>query len=210
MEVEAHWAMAPQPERRSSSATGSDRGSNANPMKKPQDRASFPVRLVMFLVAWPVCGLAVPAQCANLWLPGEGVPGVSGAPWSTEAWTAAAWDRDGAGPATPVLVVAGTFRVAGTSVANMIAAWDPATGTWSALGSGMNETVFALTTMPNGDLVAGGRFTFAGGVSANSIARWNGASWSALGSGTSNAVLALTALPNGDLVAGGRSPRRAA
>jgi hypothetical protein len=57
--------------------------------------------------------------------------------------------------------------------------------------------------LPNGDLVAGGTFTTAGGVAANYVARWDGSAWSELGSGTSSTVLALTVLPNGDLVAGG-------
>ncbi|HZN41654.1 MAG TPA: hypothetical protein VFD82_22815, partial [Planctomycetota bacterium] len=87
-----------------------------------------------------------------------------------------------------------------------IARWD---GTnWWALGSGIASFafyggVFALARLPNGDLVAGGAFSTAGGVSANNIARWDGTSWSALGSGTNDRVLALTTLPNGDLVAGG-------
>jgi len=60
-----------------------------------------------------------------------------------------------------------------------------------------------LAVLANGDLVAGGDFTTAGGVSANRIARWNGTSWSALGSGMNGGVNALTTLPDGDLVAGG-------
>ena len=63
--------------------------------------------------------------------------------------------------------------------------------------------VCALAVLPNGDLVAGGGFTTAGGVSANGIARWNGTSWSALGSGMDASVYALATLPNGNLVAGG-------
>jgi hypothetical protein len=43
-------------------------------------------------------------------------------------------------------------------------------------------SVFALAVLGN-DLYAAGSFTTAGGVSANSIAKWNGSSWSALGSG---------------------------
>jgi hypothetical protein len=85
--------------------------------------------------------------------------------------------------------------------ANRIARWNGTS--WSAMGSGMNNTVFTLTTLPNGDLVAGGNFTTAGGVAANFIARWDGASWSAMGSGMNGGVRALTTLPNGDLVAGG-------
>src|SRR5262245_58935348 len=71
---------------------------------------------------------------------------------------------------------------------------------------GLNDWVFAMTTLPNGDLVAGGKFTTAGAVIANNIARWDGSSWSALGTGmagSNSQVNALSSLPNGDLVAGG-------
>ena len=56
--------------------------------------------------------------------------------------------------------------------ASHIAKWDGAN--WSALGSGMNRTVYALAVDGAGDLYAGGDFTTAGGVSANYIAKWNG------------------------------------
>ena len=65
----------------------------------------------------------------------------------------------------------------------------------------MNGTVFALAIY-NGDLVAGGNFTQAGGVAANYIARWNGSSWAPLGSGLTASVGAL-ANYNGELVAAG-------
>jgi hypothetical protein len=95
--------------------------------------------------------------------------------------------------------------VAGGVSVNCVARWDGTS--WSALGSGMSGVipprVFALAVLPNGDLVAGGYFTAAGGVSAENIARWNGTSWSALGSGTNSVVNALMVLPNGDLVAAG-------
>ncbi|MFN7395788.1 MAG: GC-type dockerin domain-anchored protein [bacterium] len=75
---------------------------------------------------------------------------------------------------------------------------------WSALGTGIDGTVSALAVMPNGDLLAGGAFTTAGGVQANSIARWNGLSWSALGAGIEGGVNALAVLPvSGSIVAGG-------
>jgi len=150
------------------------------------------------------------AQCSTQWLAGPGVPG-------TDGWVQAStwWDPDGPGPLGQVLVIGGTFTVAGTVLANNIATYDPVSGAWSALGSGMGggmwgRSVNALTTLPNGDLVAGGNFTTAGGISANYIARWNGTSWSPLGSGMGGSashapeVYALTALPNGDVVAGGR------
>ena len=58
-------------------------------------------------------------------------------------------------------------------------------------------------------LYAGGDFTTAGGVSAERIAKWNGASWSALGapgSGMNDAVYALAVFDDGSrpaLYAGG-------
>ncbi|MBL8725132.1 MAG: hypothetical protein JNK49_13860 [Planctomycetes bacterium] len=104
----------------------------------------------------------------------------------------------------PVVVVGGQFVVAGTVVANNIATYDPASGAWSTLGAGTNGGVVAVTTLPNGDLVAAGAFTMAGGVPANHVARWNGATWSPLGLGTNDLVASVTTLPNGDVVAGGR------
>jgi hypothetical protein len=65
--------------------------------------------------------------------------------------------------------------------------------------------VSVLTTLPSGDLVAGGAFTTAGGVAARSIARWTAATgqWAPFGTGMDSWVDAVTTLPNGDLVAGG-------
>lgn len=58
-----------------------------------------------------------------------------------------------------------------------------ATGTWATLGSGLNGTVNTIVASANGDLYVGGSFTEAGGITANRIAKWDGANWSALGSG---------------------------
>src|SRR5689334_8140481 len=60
------------------------------------------------------------------------IPGVNG---PVHAMTN--WDPDGAGPLPPLLVVGGKFTVAGSIDANHIAAWNPTTRRWSALGSGM-------------------------------------------------------------------------
>ncbi|MFN6192303.1 MAG: hypothetical protein ACK5BN_00580, partial [Planctomycetota bacterium] len=96
-------------------------------------------------------GATASAQCQPQWLPGDGLPGADGPVSST-----AMWDPDGLGPLPPRLVVGGSFSVMGSVAANRIAAFDPATSTWSALGSGMNSNVLALAVLPNGDLVAGG------------------------------------------------------
>jgi len=72
---------------------------------------------------------------------------------------------------------------------------------------GQYQDVFALVVY-NGDLIAAGRFTSAGGVAANSIARWDGATWRPLGTGMSgqldfNCILSLSVY-NGELIAAGR------
>jgi hypothetical protein len=156
----------------------------------------------LVLVASALIGNAS-AQCANDWLPGDGWPGVGGV-----VLAATTWDPDGPGPLPAQVVIGGQLPLAGSILVNRIVAWNPATGTWSALGSGIdsgqqNDRVLAMTSLPNGDLIAGGIFTQAGGVAANNIARWNGTSWSPLGAGLPVAVRALASLPNGDVVAGG-------
>lgn len=53
---------------------------------------------------------------------------------------------------------------------------------WTPLGTGLNEYCRAIHEY-NGDVVAGGYFTDAGGVPAQKIARWDGTTWSAMGGG---------------------------
>lgn len=85
------------------------------------------------------------------------------------------------------LFAGGGFTMAGGVPANHIAKWNGSS--WSALGSGItnedidvNVAVSSLAVSGN-DLYAGGWFQHAGGVPANSIAKWDGVNWSALGSG---------------------------
>ena len=93
----------------------------------------------------------------------------------------------------------GWFTTAGGGAANYIAKWDGRS--WTALGSGMDDYVFALAVLGS-DLYAGGFFTTAGGSVALGIAKWNGSSWTALGSGMNSEVHAL-AISGNDLYAGG-------
>jgi hypothetical protein len=97
------------------------------------------------------------------------------------------------------LYAGGDFTIVGDIRASRIAKWNGSS--WSALGSGMNSSVFALA-VAGGDLYAGGAFTNAGGITANRIAKWNGSSWSALDSGFNHTVLALS-VSGTDLYAGG-------
>ena len=113
------------------------------------------------------------------------------------------------------LFAGGTFTTAGGVLVNNIAKWDGAS--WLPLGTGITHNlaqprVSAIAFMPNGDLIAGGNFTTAGGVAASRIARWNGSSWNPVGSGiqplqswTSSDpfVSALALLDGGELAVGG-------
>ena len=58
------------------------------------------------------------AQCEG-WLSGEGVPGLDGA-----AYCELSWDPNGAGPERPLLIVGGSFWIAGSEVCRNIAAWN--------------------------------------------------------------------------------------
>jgi hypothetical protein len=125
------------------------------------------------------------------------------------------WDPDGAGPQPAQLVAGGAFTTAGGVPVNFIARWDGSQ--WLPFGKGMNSFVFDLTTWdPDGDgplppqLVAGGAFTTAGGVTVNNIARWDGTQWLSFGKGMNRTVDSLTTWdPDGagpqpaQLVAGG-------
>lgn len=149
-------------------------------------------------------------QCPTTMLAGEGYPGAN-------SWVLASvvWDPDGAGPRSPLLVVGGNFVAIGNQTSRCIASFDPVTNTWASLGGGMSGNfpeVTALTVLPNGDLIAAGRFELAGGVAANNIARWDGTAWAPLGGGLARtlstpSVAALTVAGNGDLVACGRFDR---
>jgi hypothetical protein len=105
------------------------------------------------------------------------------------------------------LIVASRLVYSGSNWAAEILAWNGAA--WRSLGSGMTTTTSPLDlasvralAVYDGELIAGGTFFNAGGVSANSIARWNGSTWRPLGSGIGGPVYALTVY-NGELIAGG-------
>jgi hypothetical protein len=160
---------------------------------------------VITVAAGAFIGAEVMAQCSTPWVPPAATVALNG-----NIYALTAWDRDGLGPQPAVLVVGGEFTMAGATPCNRVAIHDPATGTWSALGSGVTATpgwltrVFALHARPDGTLVVGGRFDTAGGVSASSVATWNGSNWSALGAGVSGEVRALTTLPSGQLMVAGQ------
>ena len=78
------------------------------------------------------------------------------------------------------LVVGGGFGSAGGVEAAAVAEHDPATGSWSAYGSGIGwgsrglRQVEALAQSPSAGLWVGGVFTVAGGVPSCGLALWRG------------------------------------
>ncbi len=119
-------------------------------------------------------------------------------------------DRSGGGPA---LYAGGNFTHVGDQLVNGLAKWDGRQ--WSPVGggvTGLSAAVHALCVFDDGNgeaLYIGGHFTFAGGMRANHIAKWDGRQWSPLGegvSGTDPIVLSLQVYNDGTgpaLFAGG-------
>ncbi|CAN0502022.1 unnamed protein product, partial [Discosporangium mesarthrocarpum] len=70
------------------------------------------------------------------------------------------------------------------------------------MGGGTNALVTDLYTLANGELVASGLFSSAGGVATPwGLARWDGSVWGTMpAGGPNNYVRDLTVLPDGDLV----------
>jgi trimeric autotransporter adhesin len=133
------------------------------------------------------------AQCTLATQPtGLGIPG-------TDSWVRCSvmWDPDGAGPLAHHLVLGGEIAVVGDTLAERIAAFDPATSQWRALGT-LHQAVTALAVLPgSGSLIAGGNFPTLG---AN-LVQWTGTSWvpfaPSLPPGTPTEI---TVAANGDLV----------
>lgn len=135
------------------------------------------------------------------------------------AWDGTAWRALGPGLNNAVYTLAtdsagnlyagGVFSGTGDGLTQLerIAKWDGAT--WSALGVGvafpgslLAPSVQALAVDSAGDVIAGGTFTVAGGISAMFVARWNGSTWASLGAGRSGSVAALSIATDGAVYAG--------
>ena len=165
----------------------------------------------------------------NLYAGGEfvmagGIITINIARWSGSSWSAlgsggsggvdgrvSALALDGSGN----LYVGGSFTQVGgaggaygnyNTSANNIARWDGSH--WFALGSGIPlgsdilDTVNAIA-VSGSNVYVGGRFTTAGGVTVNNIARWDGQNWWPIGAGADGPVLALAVDGNGYVYAGG-------
>src|SRR5439155_1362933 len=155
--------------------------SSNSPIRAPRSESSLAVVVDDSNAVYPV--RIDPTFSDANWLSMGGIPGADAAVYAAAV--------DGSGN----LYIGGDFTVAGGVIANRIGS------SWSALGSGMNSTVYALA-VSGSNVYAGGVFTTAGGSAANLIAKWNGSSWSALGSGMNIPVRAL-AVSGSDVYAGG-------
>ncbi|MBL8755229.1 MAG: hypothetical protein JNK15_18160 [Planctomycetes bacterium] len=131
---------------------------------------------------------------------GVGIPVVYGA--NVGVW-ALAESRNGD------VFAGGKFSQVDGAPSDNVARWN---GTaWVAMGTGVglvgNDVLAALTVLPDGDVVAGGLITSAGGAAAAGVARWDGAVWSPFGTGVPvslpQTVRSLGWLPEGRLAVGG-------
>jgi hypothetical protein len=132
---------------------------------------------------------------------------------SIAAWNGSTWSSLGNGMAGYVygislwngfLIAGGTFNSAGGVNAKNIARWNGSS--WAPLGTGLappDGQAGGVECLLNfgGDLIAGGDFVTAGGITANHIARWNG-TWTNLSTGTNSHVLCLERLGT-ETIAGG-------
>jgi hypothetical protein len=129
----------------------------------------------------------------------------------TSTWSAMGTGMGGDYPFVYTIVVVsstniyagGDFTSAGTctSGCNKIARWNGTT--WSALGTGANDTVYAIA-VSGSNVYAGGVFTSAGTCTnyCLNIAKWDGSTWSALGTGMQNGVYSIV-LNGSNLYVGG-------
>jgi hypothetical protein len=139
------------------------------------------------------------------------------AKWDGRNWSALGGGVNGAVRALAVsgsnVYIGGDFTEAGGVSANRIAKWDGRN--WSALGEGVTGCKDAYCTpavhaiaVSGKDVYVGGRFTTAGHVLADGIARWDGSSWSAVGGGMRvgiyDGVVWALAVSGSDLYAGGQ------
>jgi hypothetical protein len=125
----------------------------------------------------------------------------------TQTWEALGPGKTGA--VNALLRLPGGDLIAGGSFSgptgNRVSRYAPATGLWSAIGSGTTSgTVWSLSLLESGDLMVGGQFNGAGSVVSPNLVRCNPATgvWSACGGGggglggTVYAMLPLPLIPN--------------
>lgn len=127
------------------------------------------------------------------------MPGIDGAVNKVLAW-------DPPGPTPPRILVVGTFRAAGTLLANNVVVFDPATSTFAALSGGTDGEVIDASIQPGtNNLIIAGTFTAAGGLPGTAgVAMHDGTSWSSIGGGLAQSqCLAVAASGTGSVFVSG-------
>ncbi|MFT4514520.1 MAG: hypothetical protein ACI89X_003181 [Planctomycetota bacterium] len=115
---------------------------------------------------------------------------------SGKVFATTAVDPDGAGP-LPANVVAG-----GQFANGNVALWDETQQSWLPMGGGVSGTVYTLTTMSNGDVIAEVQQA-PPGSGLSDVLRWDGTAWTALATSIIGRVKALHETSTGDLMVGG-------
>lgn len=137
------------------------------------------------------------AQCSLDVLPGAGVPGVDGTVYAMTTW-----DPDGNGPIPEVIVIGGSFRIAGDVPTINAAAWDG--HQWIAMNRGLEDQEIRALVSIGGQLFAGGSPILTSMPSR--IMKWDVDKWQTIGVATRGTSWSTTnALGNfaGDLIVGG-------
>ncbi|MCU0863392.1 MAG: hypothetical protein MUC36_06355 [Planctomycetes bacterium] len=156
------------------------------------------MRAAMLIPVAAGCALAAPlaAQppCSSSFAPAAALAGADG-----DVYLSQPWDPDGTGPLPELLVLGGKFRTAGNLACSNVAAYEPSTGTWLALGNGLPGDLTALAADGTGRLVAA--------TLGSLVFEWNGSSWVQLGPQLGNTffigVSAVALLATGEVIAGG-------
>ncbi|MBX9738174.1 MAG: immunoglobulin domain-containing protein [Phycisphaerales bacterium] len=142
------------------------------------------------------------AQCGPTWNTNFGNPGVSVVSAVSSIVEIPGGD----------LILGGSFTSIGGVSATNIARYNPSTGTYTPIGSGVNGSVSVLAVVPTGvagagDVIVGGRMSSADGVAVSGVARYSPGTntWSAL-PGTfpldSGNIRAIAVVPSGVANAG--------
>lgn len=101
------------------------------------------------------------------------------------------------------LEAVGNYIYIGGTSGQRIYKYDAETDEESSLGTGLNNTVYTITSDGQNGVYVGGDFTTAGGASANYIAHWNGTTWAALGTGLNAHCEDIAVDSNGNVYATG-------
>lgn len=102
-------------------------------------------------------------------------------------------------------VVAGSFTNFDDVSLNRVARWDG--HQWNALGGGLQDEAYTVLSLPNGDVIAGGRFQSSGnGTLLGRVGYWNGTEWLPMGEGLPGSnyygVQSLLKTRDGSILAG--------